>query len=50
MLHSRRMVSVLLLREMAERTEGKVVQEFNIEGDIKLSLEDVLDAKKKAAK
>ena len=32
MLRSRRMASVLLLREMAERTEGKVTQPVEVEG------------------
>jgi len=49
-LRSRRMMSVLLLREMAERTEGKVadVVDMNVSG--KLTLEQVLEAKKKAEK
>lgn len=48
LLKGRRMASVLLLREMAERTEGKVAQEVEISGH--LTLESVLEAKKKAAK
>lgn len=50
MIGSKRMMSVLLLREMAERTEGKVadVVDMNVTG--KLTLEQVLEAKKKAAK
>ena len=44
------MAKVLLLREMAERTEGKVadVVDMNVSG--KISLEQVLEAKKKAAR
>lgn len=45
-----RMASVLLLREMAERTEGKVVQEVDMQVSGKISLEQVLEAKKKAGK
>jgi hypothetical protein len=50
MLSSKRMMSVLLLREMAERTEGKVadVVDMNVSGT--LSLEQVLEARKKAKK
>lgn len=50
MIHSKRMMSVLLLREMAERTEGKVadVVDMNVSGSI--TLEQVLEAKKKAGK
>lgn len=50
MLLSKRMVSVLLLREMAERTEGKVVQPVDVGGNLTISLEQVLEAKKKAGK
>lgn len=50
MLRSKRMVSVLLLREMAERTEGKVVQPVDMEVSGTISLEQVLEAKKKAGK
>lgn len=50
MLRSKRMVAVLLLREMAERTEGKVVQPVDVAGNVTISLETVLEAKKKAGK
>lgn len=50
MLGSKRMMSVLLLREMAERTEGKVVQPVDMEFSGKITLEQVLEAKKKAEK
>ena len=50
MLRSRRMASVLMLREMAERTEGKVVQPVEMGGNVTVSLETVLEAKKKAGK
>lgn len=45
-----RMSSVLQLREMAERTEGKVVQPVEMGGNVTVSLETVLEAKKKAGK
>lgn len=45
-----RMSSVLQLREMAERTEGKVVQPVEMGGNLTISLETVLEAKKKAGK
>jgi hypothetical protein len=45
-----RMSSVLQLREMAERTEGKVVQPVEMGGNLTISLEQVLEAKKKAGK
>ena len=50
MLCSKRMMSFLLLREMAERTEGKVadIVDMNVTG--KVTLEQVLEAKKKAGK
>jgi hypothetical protein len=49
-LTSKGMAKVLMLREMAERTEGKVadVVDMNVTG--KLTLEQVLEAKKKAEK
>ena len=50
MLTSKRMMSVLLLREMAERTEGKVadVVAMSVEGNI--TLEQVLEARRKSGK
>lgn len=50
MLKSNRMMSVLLLREMAERTEGKVADEVDVNVSGKLTLEQVLEARKKAEK
>ena len=50
MLLGGRMSSVLQLREMAERTEGKVVQPVEMGGNLTISLETVLEAKKKAGK
>ena len=50
MLTSGRMVGALMLREMAERTEGKVVQPVEMGGNVTISLETVLEAKKKAGK
>jgi hypothetical protein len=47
---SGRMASVLTLREMAERVEGKVVQPVDVSGDINLTLEEVLAARKRAGK
>lgn len=49
-IRSRRMASVLMLREVAERTEGKVadIVDMNVTGNI--TLEQVLEAKKKAKK
>ena|SRR5690242_9624082 len=49
-LKSKRMATVLLLREMAERTEGKVTQPVDMEVSGKLTLESVLEARKKAGK
>ena len=49
-IRSGRMSAVLQLREMAERTEGKVVQEVSMEVSGKLTLEAVLEARKKAGK
>jgi hypothetical protein len=45
-----RMASVLMIREMAERTEGKVadIVDLNVSG--KITLEQALEARKKAAK
>jgi hypothetical protein len=45
-----RMASVLLIREMAERTEGKVSQEVEVHGNVNVTLEQVLEARKKAGK
>ena len=50
MLKSKRMMSVLLLREMAERTEGKVADVVDMNLTAKVTLEQVLEAKKKAGK
>ncbi|MGH9452335.1 MAG: hypothetical protein ACRD2O_00015 [Terriglobia bacterium] len=50
MLRERRMASVLLLREMAERTEGKVMQQVEMELSARVTLEQVLEARKKAGK
>jgi hypothetical protein len=36
------MAPVLLLREMAERTEGKVAQEISVDGSLTLSLADTV--------
>ena len=44
------MAAILQVREMAERTEGKVVQEVAMEVSGSLTLESVLEAKKKAGK
>lgn len=44
------MAAILQIREMAERTEGKVVQEVAMEVTGKLTLEQVLEARKKAEK
>ena len=41
------MACVLLLREMAERTEGKVVQSVGMEVSGKVTLEQVLEAEEK---
>lgn len=49
-LTRRGMAGVLLLREAAERIEGKVVQPVEAEVNVKLTLEQVLEAKKKAGK
>lgn len=44
------MAGVLLLREGAERVEGKVADVVNVSGELRISLEEVLEAKKKANK
>jgi hypothetical protein len=49
-VRSRRMASVLMLREIAERMDGKVVQPVEMGGNLTISLEQVLEAKKKAGK
>jgi hypothetical protein len=49
-LKSGRMAGVLLLREAAERLEGKVVQPVDMEVTGSITLEKVLEAKKKAGK
>lgn len=49
-IRSRRMASVLMIREFAERTDGKVVQPVDMEVSGTISLEQVLEAKKKAGK
>ena len=49
-VRSRRMASVLMLREIAERMDGKVVQPVEMGGNVTMSLETVLEAKKKAGK
>lgn len=49
-LKKRGMAAVLLMREMAERTEGKVVQAVEMEVSGKLTLEQVMEARKKAGK
>src|SRR6476646_4936418 len=41
-LTSKGMAKVLLLREMAERTEGKVAQEISVDGNITLSLAETI--------
>lgn len=47
-LKSRGMAKVLLLREMAERTEGKIAQTVELEGNITLALaETVADRRKR---
>jgi hypothetical protein len=44
------MAKVLMLREMAERTEGKVTQEVDMNVNGTITLEQVLEARKKADK
>ena len=44
------MAAILQLREMAERTEGKVAQEVELSGNVTMTLEQVLEARKKAGK
>jgi hypothetical protein len=46
----RGMAGVLERREMGERIEGKVVQQVSMEVSGKITLEQVLEAKKKAGK
>jgi Family of unknown function (DUF5681) len=45
-----RMSSVLMIREAAERLEGKVSQEVEVHGNVNVTLEQVLEARKKAGK
>lgn len=47
-LKRRGMAKVLLLREMAERTEGKVTQEISVDGNITLSLAETIASRRKA--
>jgi hypothetical protein len=49
-ISSRGMAGVLERREMKESVEGKVVQQVAMEVSGKLTLEQVLEAKKKAGK
>jgi hypothetical protein len=49
-LTSKGMAKVLMLREMAERTEGKVTQEVDMNVNGTITLEQVLEARKKADK
>ena len=44
------MASVLMLREMAERTEGKVAQLIGMEVSGNITLEQVAEARKRAGK
>lgn len=44
------MAAILQIREMAERTEGKVVQEVAMEVSGHLTLEQVAEARKRAGK
>src|SRR2546430_2126666 len=46
-LKSRGMAKVLLLREMAERTEGKIAQTVEVEGDITLALAETVQQRRK---
>jgi Family of unknown function (DUF5681) len=45
-----RMASVLMLREMAERTEGKIAQTLDVEVSGHVTLEQVAEARKRAGK
>lgn len=45
-----RMASVLMIREMAERTEGKVAQLVDLEVSGNITLEQVAEARKRAGK
>jgi hypothetical protein len=49
MLTGGRMVAQLTLKEMAERTEGKVTQPVEVEGNISVISEVVQKARKRAA-
>src|SRR5271156_5594465 len=46
-LTSKGMAKVLLLREMAERTEGKVAQDLNVEGTVVLELANTVSERRK---
>lgn len=46
-LTSGRMAAVLLAREMAERTEGKVAQEVAVSGSLNLSLAETIQERRK---
>jgi len=48
-LKSGRMAGVLLLREAAERTEGKVVQSVDLSGEINLTLAETIAKRRKKA-
>lgn len=43
-----RMASVLMLREMAERVEGKVEQSVNVNAEVNISLAEVIQERRKA--
>lgn len=47
-LKSGRMAGVLLLREAAERLEGKVTQELELSGEVSLSLAETISKRRKA--
>lgn len=47
-LKSGRMAGVLLLREAAERLEGKVTQEIQVDGNLTLSLAETIATRRKA--
>lgn len=47
-LKSGRMAGVLLLREAAERLEGKVTQEIQVDGNLTLSLAETIASRRKA--
>lgn len=43
-LNKRGMAAVLLLREIGERTDGKVSQDLNLSGELTLTLADAISA------